>query len=104
MAYFLMLDYGSGSSWIEEIGDFEYPAMLEDGGGFMFSLPPKLDAYSRQALRRSLRSAIAAEMKSPGSQHDIIRQAVSGSKFVQVAPRPDWRRADNDISAALNLP
>jgi hypothetical protein len=91
-----MLDYGSGSSWIDEIGETECPSMLEDGGGFMFRLSPRLDAYSRQAVLQSLQSVIAAEMKSPGSQHDILRQAVSGCNLVQVAPRQDRRRADND--------
>ena len=77
--------------------------MLEDGGGFMFRLPLKMDAYNRQTLLQSLRSVIADEMKSPGSQHDIIRRAVSGTNFVQVAPRQNSRRADNDVSEPLGL-
>lgn len=75
MAFCLMLDYGSGSSWIGEFGDSEYPAILEDGGGFMFRLPAELDAYSRQVLLQSLQSMILAEMNSPGSQHQNIRAA-----------------------------
>lgn len=75
MSFCLMLDYGSGSSWIDEVGDSEYPAILEDGGGFMFRLPPELDAYSRQVLLQSLRPIILAEMNNPGSQHENIREA-----------------------------
>lgn len=75
MSFCLMLDYGSGSSWIDEVGDSEYPAILEDGGGFMFRLSPELDAYSRQVLLQSLQPIILAEMNSPGSQHENIKEA-----------------------------
>lgn len=92
MAFCLMLDYGTGSSWIDEIGDFEYPAMLEDGGGSMFRLRSGLDEYSRQTLLRSLQSLVLAEVESPGGQHEIIRLACergeyqSGSIELAMAP------------------
>jgi hypothetical protein len=81
MAFCLMLDYGTGSSWIDEIGDFEYPAMLEDGGGFMFRLRSELDEYSRQVLLQSLQPIILAEMESPGGQHEIIKMACERGKY-----------------------
>lgn len=82
MAFCLMLDYGTGLSWIDEVGDLEYPAMLEDGGGFMFRLSPDLDAYSRQVLLQSLQTAISAEMNSPGSQHENIRAACESAEYL----------------------
>jgi hypothetical protein len=75
MSFCLMIDYGSGSSWIDEVADSEYPAILEDGGGFMFRLLPDLDSYGRQVLLQSLRPMILAEMNNPGSQHENIRNA-----------------------------
>jgi hypothetical protein len=57
MAFCIMLDYGSGASWIDEVSDAEYPAILEDGGGFMFRL------------------------SSPGSQHENIRTACESASI-----------------------
>jgi len=81
VAFCIMLDYGSASSWIDEVGDSEYPAILEDGGGFMFYLPSDLDAYSRQVLLQSLRSMISAEFNNPGSQHENIRTACESASI-----------------------
>jgi len=81
MAFCLMLDYGSGASWIDEVSDAEYPAILEDGGGFMVRLPSDLDPYSRQVLLQSLRPIILAEMSSPGSQHENIRTACESASI-----------------------
>lgn len=75
MALCLLLDYGTGSSWIDDVGASEHPPVLEDGGGFMAWLPPELDRYTQQLLLQSLRSTIAAEMRMPGSQHGAIEEA-----------------------------
>lgn len=81
MTFCLLLDYATGSSWIDEVGESEYPAMLEDGGGFMFRLAYDLDAYSRQVLLQSLRPVIGLEMRRPGSQHDAIRDYCEGAVY-----------------------
>ena len=81
MAFCLMLDYVTGSSWIDDIGDVEYPAMLEDGSGLMFRLRSGLDVYSRQALLQSLQSVIFDEMKSPGSMYEEIFAACERAEY-----------------------